>query len=264
MDFLQEGACTHHDLLAMLLANLTAPQAGTDALLQVKEGATAGLYLCAPDPVELSGSCSTGVEQAAASYACTWGFPHPVCSGANLLCSQVQGFGGRCCSSLGFAMPLLTSSLAPHGVHAPMSCPSHSMQSRPCCCGLATPHVRCFGTYTCKRPCSQGPAAAALPGQRRAAARCLGAHRAGPHQCDAQVQASSAHAHVEIYPGPFLRVSWAQQPRRASAAAGAGPRRRGRAGRAAGPQAQEPGQAPRLRRRAAQPLLLSRGAIQAC
>ena len=22
-----------------------------------------------------------------------------------------------------------------------MSCPSHSMQSRPCCCGLATPHV---------------------------------------------------------------------------------------------------------------------------
>ena len=62
IDFLQEGACTHHDLLAMLLANLTAPQAGTDALLQVKEGATAGLYLCAPDPVELNGSCSTGVE----------------------------------------------------------------------------------------------------------------------------------------------------------------------------------------------------------
>ncbi|KAK9846461.1 hypothetical protein WJX81_004401 [Elliptochloris bilobata] len=45
MDFLQEGACPHHDLLAMLLANLTAPQAGTDALLQVRDGSTAGLYL---------------------------------------------------------------------------------------------------------------------------------------------------------------------------------------------------------------------------
>ena len=59
MDFLQEGACTHYDLLAMLLANLTAPQAGTDALLQVKEGATAGLYLCAPGPVESCGGCDT-------------------------------------------------------------------------------------------------------------------------------------------------------------------------------------------------------------
>ena len=58
IDFLQEGACPHYDLLAMLLANLTAPQTGTDALLQVKEGATAGLYLCAPDPVELSGTYS--------------------------------------------------------------------------------------------------------------------------------------------------------------------------------------------------------------
>ena len=53
MDFLQEGVCPHHDLLAMLLANLTAPQAGTDALLQVKDGAMAGLYLCAIDLVEL-------------------------------------------------------------------------------------------------------------------------------------------------------------------------------------------------------------------
>lgn len=87
MDFLQEGACPHHDLLAMLLANLTAPQAGTDALLQVKEGATAGLYLCAPDPVELSESCSFGMNMGS-----FMGFSTNQCAVGTPLRKQVQEF----------------------------------------------------------------------------------------------------------------------------------------------------------------------------
>lgn len=46
MDFLQEDVCPHYDLMTMFLANLTAPQAGTDALLQLRDSTTAGLYLC--------------------------------------------------------------------------------------------------------------------------------------------------------------------------------------------------------------------------
>jgi len=45
MDYMQEGACPHVDLMTMLLANLTAPQAGTDALLHIRDRTTAGLYL---------------------------------------------------------------------------------------------------------------------------------------------------------------------------------------------------------------------------
>lgn len=93
MDFLQEGVCTHYDLLAMLLANLTAPQAGTDALLQVKDGATAGLYLCATETVELRRGRCTGLKEAAAQRACKRVLSSQCALGVPL-CSQPRGFPG--------------------------------------------------------------------------------------------------------------------------------------------------------------------------